>query len=368
MYLKKFKTESVKIRQFLIKRGWLLAILMALFIVIIGVGFGLENNKIVPVNPVHFVHYNAAPHNRLSFLSNWDGPNYLNIAKDGYTNSDQTNFFPLYPIIIRGVNAVIGSLLTSALIISWVCLAGAIYFYLKIIKLYFKVNDNLEALKATLFFVLFPTGVFLLATYTESLFAFVSLGAIYYAMRRKYVLAGLLTMIATATHVNGVFLLVLIALLLIEARQKLSHVLISFIVGSLGLVSYMVFLWVRYHNPFEFVSAQKAHGWLQHGLLAQTSGLNLLNIAFALLILLAVIYWWKRSKSFSIYSLLYLLIPLAGGQFGGFPRYTLMVFPVEFMLYEYFRDKKFAYPLVIAVLGISWTYFLLQYTGGYIGG
>jgi hypothetical protein len=341
---------------------------MTVFIIAIGIVFGLENNKVVPTNTSHFVHYNSESSNHLSFLSNWDGPNYLNIAKSGYTNSDQTNFFPLYPILIRGVNLIVGSLLDSALLISWLCLVGAIYYYQKIIKFYFKINDNLEALKACIFFVLFPTGVFLIATYTESLFALVSLGAIYYAMRRKYLLAGLFAMITTATHVNGVFLLILLALLLIEARVKLIKVLGSLIVGSLGLVSYMVFLFARYHNPFEFISAQKKHGWLTHGLISQASDVNLLNVSFLVLVLLTGFYWWKRKKSFSIYSFLYLLIPLAGGQFGGFPRYSLMVFPIGFMFFDFLHNKKFAYSIVIGLFGMAWTYFLLQYTGGYIGG
>jgi hypothetical protein len=83
---------------------------------------------------------------------------------------------------------------------------------------------------------------------------------------------------------------------------------------------------------------------------------------------LAVIYWWNRKRSFSIYSGLFLLIPFAGGQFGGFARYCLMVFPVQFMLYDYLKDKRVLYPLVIAGFAVGWTYFLLQYAGGYIGG
>jgi hypothetical protein len=45
-----------------------------------------------------------------------------------------------------------------------------------------------------------------------------------------------------------------------------------------------------------------------------------------------------------------------------------MAFPAQFMLYEYFRDKKVMYPIVVAFFGICWAYFTLQYAGGFVGG
>jgi hypothetical protein len=44
-----------------------------------------------------------------------------------------------------------------------------------------------------------------------------------------------------------------------------------------------------------------------------------------------------------------------------------MAFPIQFMLYGYFRNKSALFPYVAALLGVIWTYFLLQYAGGYIG-
>jgi hypothetical protein len=63
-----------------------------------------------------------------------------------------------------------------------------------------------------------------------------------------------------------------------------------------------------------------------------------------------------------------LCIPLLGGQFGGFNRYVLMAFPVQFMLYDHFRSSKNMYPVILAATSVLWCYFLLQYAGGYIGG
>lgn len=348
---------------------FLLAFLLSLMIIVVGVGLGWENNKIVPVNPSKLAHYSLEPHNSLSFMSDWDGPNYLAIAQHGYTRNIQANFFPLYPLMVRLVHSVISSLVDSGLIVSWLCLVGAVYFYLKIMKVLYHLNDNLEAVRGTLFFILFPTSVFLIATYTESLFAFLALGAIYYALRGRYIAAALFAMLSTATHITGVFVVVFMGLLLLEKRVKLWQVAASVVTGSLGLVSYMIYQKTRFNNPLEFLKAQKAHNWLNLSPSHLATVFVSFNGLFILLLLITVAYWWQRRRSFSLYALFYAcIIFIAGKDLGGLGRYALMAFPLEFMLYDYFRDKKLGYPLVIALCAILWTFFTLRYTGGYTGG
>lgn len=121
----------------IVGRDWLLAILVTLVIGVLGVSLGWYNNRVVPVNPSTLAHYNLEPGNPLKFMSNWDGPDYLAIAKSGYSSSVQANFFPLYPLVVRLVNVVLRSRLFSGLLVSWLSLTGAIYFYLKIIKVLF---------------------------------------------------------------------------------------------------------------------------------------------------------------------------------------------------------------------------------------
>ncbi len=345
----------------------LLALVVAVVVIAVGAGLGYENNKIVPTNPPAFVHYRLEPGNPLSFLSNWDGPDYLSIVQHGYTDVNQTNYFPLYPLAIRVVRQVIGSLLGSALLLSWVSLVGAIYFYIKIVKRLFNVKENFEALRGALFFALFPAAVFLLATYTESLFAFFALGAIYFALGKRYLLAGALAALATATHVTGPFVLVLVFLLLLEQEEKLVKALAALAIGALGLVGYMAYLGVRFHEPLAFIASQRNHGWLRYGRSTVWAQLVSIDGLFVLLVLATAFYWWRKRKSFTVYSLLFAGIPLLGN-LGGFPRYSLMAFPAQLMIYDYCRNKKTAYALALVVFAVGWSYFLLQYAGGYIGG
>jgi hypothetical protein len=353
----------------IVKKDLLLAIFITFILVGIGLGLGYENTRIVPPTHVYSNLYHGEPNNALKYMSNWDGPIYINISEHGYGQISLTNFFPLYPILINLFNRVISSPLYSALLVSWFSLVGAIYYYLKLTKHYFKINSNTEAIRAVLLFVLFPSAVFLLATFTESLFAFLSLAAIYYAMKNRFILAGTFSLFAAATRPTGVFLLVLIGLLLLENKLNIKKIFISLSIGSLGLLSYMGYLYVRYSNPFEFIATENGnHGWFKHFLLNQSNALSLMNVIFLLPIVFAAFYWWDRKRSFSIYSALFILIPILGGQFGGFVRYSLTAFPVFFMLYNYLRYKPVLYSVVVAFVSVGWAYFLLQYTAGYIGG
>lgn len=346
-----------------------MSLAVAVAIIIVGVGIGWENNKVIPLNSSPSAHYSLEPHNRLSFLANWDGPIYLSIAQKGYTSAINANFFPLYPLLIHGAHYIVRSYIMSGLLVSWASLVGAIYFYFKIIKRLYGINDNLEALRGALFFILFPTAVFLLVTYTESLFAFLSLGAIYYALRKNYLIAGLFTLLCTATHVNGLFVLILVSLLLLSEGVKALKVAAGTAIGSLGIVSYMVYQSIKFHTPKAFLAAQQRHSWFNFSIHHIASEFATLNGMFLVLLLLSVAYWWRRRKAFAVYSLLYVCIVFIGGRdLSGIGRYSLMAFPLQFMLYDYFKDKNLGYALVLSLSSILWTFFTLHYVGGYTGG
>jgi hypothetical protein len=363
-----YRTRWKSMQQYIKGSELLLALLVGVVIIAGGLCIGYENTKIIPLNADTHARYLVEPGNKLSFMANWDGPNYLAIATHGYTDPQLTNFFPLYPLAIYILHFVIPSILDCALVISWLCFFGAIYFYLKIIKFMYHLSDNLDALQGVMFFVFFPTAVFFLAAYTESLFAFLSLAAIYFALRMRTVISALFVLLATATHINGLFIIVLVTFILLEQRERLWKTIIAAGAGCIGLSSYMGYLAVKFHNPLDFVQAQQKHGWLTNDPHSADFGIGWLSIVFIIMLVTTAVYWWSRRKSFAIYSLLFLCIPLIGGQFGGFNRYVLMAFPMQLMLYERFRNSKLAYSLCLSASVLLWAYFLFQYVGGYVGG
>lgn len=357
-----------KVRSIVSTNTLVVATVATLCVIALGVFWGWYNNRTVPINSIQLLHYTAEPHNPLSFLANWDGSLYLQLAKSGYATGGDARLFPLYPAFVGTVHELVPSFLDSGLIISWLSFIGASYFYLKILKRLYNIDDNVEALRGLLFFVLFPTGIFLIATFTESLFAFLALGSIYFALQKKFLPSALFAMFSTATHVNGLAVLLFSVLILLEQREKPIKILATAVIGSLGILSYMYALATRYASPFLFIKTQTEHGWLQHGYSNILATVSLVNGIFLLGSVLAAIYWWPRRKSFALYSLTFLCIPLIGRQFGGFNRYMLMAFPLQLMLYEYLRDRRLGYALAAVFFGIFWMFFTLQFAGGYVGG
>ncbi len=362
--INKYRSLIVLIR----KNDLCFAIFIVSIVVIAGLSFGWYNNKAVPINPDPGAHY-LLEKNPLSFTSNWDGPNYLSIARFSYNDPGQTNFFPLYPILIHLLNYLIPSLLISALIITWISLIGAVYFFIKIIKYLFKEKYAINTLPYLIFFILFPTAVFLLGTYTESLMAFLSLAAIYYALTKRYDLVAIFAVLVAITNLDGLLVLLLLAVIMLEQRASLLKVAIFSIFSLTGLATYGYYLKVRFNNFWLFITSQKSHGWLNRNYSELISGIDPFNIIFVVLILASAYYWFKNNRpSFAIYSLSFLLVPILGNQFGGFNRYALMIFPISIMAYPILKKHPSLLSGMIVLSVISWTYFALQYFGGYVGG
>ena len=350
------------------KKEFLFALVIALSLIAIVSFAGYYNNKVVIKNPDPRAHYLLEPSNPLSFLSNWDGPNYINIAKSSYLNSSQTIFLPLYPILIHFLAKIINSYLDSALIISWISLVLAIYFYIKIIKDIFNKKDNFSIQNYLLFFIFFPTAVFLVATYTESLFAFLALAAIYFALKKKYLFSLLSSFFLAITNIDAALIIFLVFLIMIENRSSIKKIIGYLILSISSIVSYLIYLDHKFNSPLSFLSSQKTQGWLNHNYFELISGLNPFSLLFVILLILSAKYWWTRRKSFSIYSLSFLLIPILGNQFGGFNRYVLMAFPMQFMIYDFLKNKPKLYTFSLVLTTICWSYFVFQYTAGYVGG
>jgi hypothetical protein len=353
-------------KRLVVRHDMLLALLLAASVIGAGTWLGWYNNKIIPAYANAHFHYLSS--NPLSFLSNWDGPDYIAIAQHGYTALMSTSLFPLYPLLVRALYYVVRSYLISALLISWVSFTGAIYFYAKILKQLGLVKAGSSSISALAPFVLFPTAIFFIATYTESLFAFFALASIYYALNRHYVLAGILLLLATMTHVTGLFLVVLDAMILWEEKVPIKRIAITILTGMVGLAIFMTYLYIRYHDALAFVKAQKqGHGWLGADYLRLITSTDVFNILFCILLIAAGVYYWNKRRSLAVYALLFLLIPILGAQWGGFNRYVLMAFPIPLMLYEALKDKRQLYTFILIVSSILWTYTLLQYAAGYIG-
>ncbi len=345
------------------------AILFGSVFIFISFCLGWYSLRVIPSNHANLANYPLELHNPFNILAKWDSRFYLSIARFGYLEQTHTAFFPLYPLTIRAVTLLGFSPLTSAVLLSWGCLIGAYYFYLKTTSLLFK-NKALPLLQNILLFALYPASVFLLAVYTESLFALLSLGSIYFVLRKRYYLAATLAALTCTTRLNGLFVLALLAIMMYEHKEPIRKIIVFSAVSIIPLLCYMGYLWQSFGSPVQFLIAEKSWGRFGGSYISTLgSSITIFSAIGFILLVLTLIYWVRRHRwSFSIYTFLYILTPIASGNFDGLSRYIFMVFPLHWMVLAIIKSRPYLAMPIIATYSILWSYFLIQFVGGYTGG
>ncbi len=135
----------------------------------------------------------------------WDGCWYSKIAWFGYEPAEMSaNFWPLFPAL-TGVAARIvgGSVAFGGLVVS------AVAYIVAMTGLHRLVARDFEtaiARRTVLFLSIFPSAFFLFAPFTEALFLALAVWSIAMARERRWLLAGLLGLLAGLTRIQGVFL------------------------------------------------------------------------------------------------------------------------------------------------------------------
>jgi diacylglycerol kinase len=179
---------------------------------------------------------------------NWDGQQYLHLARHGYpdTLSAQHAFYPLFPITIRALsfgNCITGTFLATTLLGYVFCLL--LYCY----------SGSVRTVVLTL---CFPTAFFLNAAYTEGLFMVGLFGMLFLWERHLWwciLPAALLPLIRGQSYF---VLAALLPLLLIEWWQKKEYrytaATICAILGGIGALQ--LFYWKTTGDPFAYQSAQ----------------------------------------------------------------------------------------------------------------
>jgi hypothetical protein len=350
------------------------------------------------------------PHGTMNLWSHWDGEHYVALAASGYLQPPENTspaFFPLYPLLMRGLATLFGGPLSQpalsvwGVLVSLIALPFALYFVYRIAEDGWGVR---AARVAVLTLALFPTSFFLNAAYTESLFLALSAGSLWaLRVRKDLLIACLLAGLATATRNVGVFLLApLVYEWLRNAREYRWRGAYLALAPS-GLVAYAAYLWWRFGDPLLFYNQQGRWGreptgpidtllgaltrggqsaaglfssrlWTDPSLGRVADALQVANNAYNLIFLglaLALLVAGLKvlPPDLSIYSLLLILPPtLFGtpqGPLMGLPRYVLVAFPLFIVLGALLRDRRAlggwlaastAFSLLLCALFVSWRF------------
>ncbi|XP_037952812.1 GPI mannosyltransferase 2-like [Teleopsis dalmanni] len=148
----------------------------------------------------------------LGGLRHWDGEYFLHIAEHGYTYENTLAFYPLYPVTINILASSCDYLPLHLSARSWTLLVGVlinIYCFCKAANVLYALtqrifNDSNKSWNAALLFCFNPASMFFTATYSESLFCWLTLEVMLgYATRTRFGLATIILGLSIVTRSNG---------------------------------------------------------------------------------------------------------------------------------------------------------------------
>ena len=195
--------------------------------------------------------------------ANFDGVHYLTIAKQGYLGTGLIQaFFPLYPLLISllgrlGISDILAGLLVGNL---------SFLSFLLLSYLLIKRVGGEELAKISIGVILtFPTSFYFGALYGESLFVLLAAAGFYFCQQKRWGLAAAMVALASATRIVGIFLLAALWWSYWQENRKISierwrHLAIWSLVGAAGLLIYMFYLQVNFHDPLYFYHVQSEFG------------------------------------------------------------------------------------------------------------
>jgi Mannosyltransferase (PIG-V) len=287
---------------------------------------------------------------------------YVLIAHEGYVDAGRDieglvqgrpAFFPLYPLLMKALGGV-GSYAFAALagtLISLAALLAALYLLHRLTEL----ELGPAAARATVRLVAFaPVAYFFSAPYTESLFLLLSVGSLYAARQDRWALAGLLAAAASGTRNVGALLIVPLAVMyLAQTGWRPRPRMLWIALAPVGLVAFSAYLklevddWQAWRhaqvhfgrpetvNPFEGVRQGVAAAWdaLEGSAPGDLQVPMLVAFAFLVFAGVALVGVFRNLPlAYGLYSLALvvpaLCLPATDNPLYGFPRYTLVVFPL----------------------------------------
>jgi hypothetical protein len=200
----------------------------------------------------------------LAPLARWDSVWYLTIAESGYEGSSaRAAFFPLYPLLVRGVGTVFGgshaALLIAAFLVSLAAFVAALALLHRLAEL--ELGRRL-AWPTLLLLALFPAAVYFGAPYSESLFLLLAVGAFYAARTGRWAWAGACAGLASATRSAGLLLLIPLVMIWWGTRPRRAGDAAWLLLAPAGIAAYAVWLGVAEGDALRFLDVQEA--WSRH--------------------------------------------------------------------------------------------------------
>ena len=284
-------------------------------------------------------------------MCSWDCNWYLSIIEHGYMsvpsgheegNAANWAFFPIYPMLSRLVALASGlpPLLSAQLVSNALFLGGLVILFAYCLKYFSDANSRFIATA----FAFSPFSLYFSAPYTKSTYFFLMIGSLYLASSGRWIWAGMLASVISATRPPGVLMFFALLVLAIEQYGWRSIVtygkgaeraILALALVPLGLFLYIAFLYVHVGDGLAFSHVQNRAwgrelndpvGTLWSGITG--SATEKYESLFTLVALAAGLYLlFRRFVVESTVLLLSTLVPLSTG-LGSMPRYSWTLYPI----------------------------------------
>lgn len=320
----------------------------------------------------------------LDLFIRWDSGWYLGIINNGYsfTPGQQSSiaFFPLYPLLTKLLSFGIFDIKIIGFLISNLgLLVGAIYLY-KLVKIEF--NDKIAS-KSVFYMLIFPTSFFFSTMYTEGLFIGLAITSFYYARKQKWLTASLLGFLLSLTKVVGfiIFVPLLMEYLLVNYSKlktnlkKTAKDLATLLIAPAGLLSYMLYLYLRFNDPLAFYHTQTSwkrefttiFSTLSNSQVYYAPFFKILYLGAVIFAAIVIIYGIisKIRPSYTIYSICMLITYLSFQNLDSIPRYIASIFPLYIFLAKIGSKNKFIDNLITLLFIMLLSLLTIMFVNGY---
>lgn len=287
----------------------------------------------------------------LGVWQRFDAIHYIRIASTGYSATDLTAFFPLFPFLTRLLGVLLGqNYLLAGLLVSNVAAALAILLFYRLV--FEEFDDQGLAKRSITYLLFFPTAFFLLVPYTESLTVLFTILAIYEARHGRWITAGLSGLACSLSRPQGILISILLAVEAIRQYRRGVHPpvssLLALILPPLGLAAFLAWRSVAgfpslnavHYSPWQRITTIPFAVVLEtfHRILGRTATtIEYIDLAIVILMIILGVRMVKRLPSpYAIYFWVALIFNLSQYRIpqpiSSQGRFALLLFPAFIIL------------------------------------
>jgi Gpi18-like mannosyltransferase len=290
----------------------------------------------------------------LDVLTSWDGLWYFEIVRHGYPTSvpspityfdpeARAAFFPLYPLLVRAADRVLpGGDVMAGLFVNLVLGAIAVLLVGVIAR---RLFDAEVAGRAMVLMALFPGSFVLSFSYSEALMLVLVAAALLLLLERRWLLAGLVSALATASRPNAIAIVAAcaVAAWLAWRRDHDWRAWLAPLLAPIGFIAFQLYLWAHTGELTVWARVQQdawnegaSFGWTALRRTAEAftspfdSATNIITMlcVVATIIGIYVLFKAKLPASFVAYTLVVIALMLLPATVTARPRFLYTAFPI----------------------------------------